>query len=141
MAARPAESLEGIESLIGDSRIAALQQDQGFWAQVEGGSVDAALDRESFLAVQEDEGLRQRFAELGFVDGTAAERAEAFRAAMRQALESVGPRLRELRNHPQVRALVDDPEVAERLRSGESVTLLSDARFRGLVADVASGAR
>lgn len=140
VASRPAASLGDIEVLLADPHVLALRADALFWTYVEHGAVDAALNQGSFLAVQEDGDLRQRFAELGLVDGAAAEQPAAFRDAVRAVLDEVGPRLRGLRNDPRVRELVDDPDVVARLRAGETVSLLSDERFRDLVADVATRA-
>lgn len=137
MAARPADSLEAMQALMDDPAIAALQGDPLFWARVESGAVEAAMNRRSFLAIQEDAELRGRLANLGLVDAAAAEDPQAFRDTAETTLRELGPRLRGLREDPELQRLVADPEVAGLLQQGDTLALMGHPGFRDLVSRVA----
>jgi hypothetical protein len=54
-------------------------------------------------------------------------------------LREVGPRLRGLRDDPALRELLQDPEVAAAVQSGDHLALLSNPGFRAVVARVMEG--
>lgn len=138
MAARPAVALVEVQSVLEDSRVAALRADPLFWRHVESGNVDAALNRMSFLKLMRDDALRRRLADLGMVDEDAALDPRAFRRQTAEVLAEVGPRIRGLRNDPELRALVEDPQVVAMLQEGDTLRLLGHPGFRDLVGRVAS---
>jgi uncharacterized membrane protein required for colicin V production len=138
MAARPGVALVEVQSVLEDSRVAALRADPLFWRHVESGNVDAALNRMSFLKLMRDDALRQRLADLGMVDEDAALDPRAFRRQTAEVLAEVGPRIRGLRNDPQLRALVEDPQVVAMLQEGDTLSLLGHPGFRDLVGRVTS---
>jgi hypothetical protein len=137
-AARPAEAISGFQSVLENPAIATLREDGMFWTYVEHGSVDAALNRMSFLEIAHDESLRAELGDLGLIDTRARGDAGAFRDAAREVLQEVGPRIRGLRNDPELRALVEDPEVVAMLQNGDTWSLVSHPGFRQLVARVTS---
>jgi uncharacterized membrane protein required for colicin V production len=138
MAARPAVALVEVQSVLEDSRVAALRADPLFWSHVESGNVEAALNRMSFLKLMRDDTLRRRLADLGMVDEDAALDPRAFRRQTAEVLAEVGPRIRGLRNDPQLRALVEDPQVVAMLQEGDTLRLLGHPGFRDLVERVTS---
>ena len=138
MAARPGAALVDVQQLVENPNIAGLQQDPLFWTYVENGSVDAALNRSSFLRITHDEALRAQLAELGVIEASAASEPAAFRDAAGEMLRQLGPRLRALRDDPALQELVADPEVQSALQSGNTLALLTHPGFRQLVASVAT---
>ena len=64
IASRPRAALADVFALLEDPHILAVQQDRLFWAHVEAGSVDAALNQGSFWNLSHDRELRRR---LGLV--------------------------------------------------------------------------
>jgi uncharacterized membrane protein required for colicin V production len=112
MAARPAVALVEVQSVLEDSRVAALRADPLFWSHV--------------------------LADLGMVDEDAALDPRAFRRQTAEVLAEVGPRIRGLRNDPQLRALVEDPQVVAMLQEGDTLRLLGHPGFRDLVERVTS---
>ncbi len=132
--ARPAESLEGLQSLLEHPHVGRLADDRLFWRHVEAGSLDAALQRSSFVQLAHDVPLRHELAELGLVDEEAVTDAGAFRDAARATLAQVGPRLERLRSDPELHALAQDPEVRRLAERGETLALLRHPRVRRLVA-------
>lgn len=132
-AARPARNVERLRSVIDDPRIAELRDDQIFWTHVEYGDIDAALNRASFAAIAYDEGLRGDLARLGLASEAAAEDPAAFRIEMSRVLEDVGPRIRRLRDDPELARLVENPATQQMVASGDTLGLLGDRGFQRLV--------
>jgi hypothetical protein len=50
----------------------------------------------------------------------------------------VGPRIRGLRDDPELQKLIADPEVASLIQSGDTLALLGHPGFRDFVSHVAS---
>lgn len=140
MAARPKETMQGVQQIIENPRVRGLQQDRLFWAYVESGAIDAALNRPSFLGIAYDETLREELADVGLIQQHAATDARLFRNEARDALEQVSPRIRGLRNDPIMQELLNDPAVVAALQRGDHLALLQDPRFRKLVSHVMEGA-
>jgi uncharacterized membrane protein required for colicin V production len=138
MAARPGASIADLQKVLENPHIAALQEDRLFWTYVETGAVDAALNRLSFLVITHDEALRAQLASLGLVDEASARDPEAFRATAEEVLREVGPRIRGLRNDPELKKLIEDPEIASLIQSGDTLALLGHPGFRDFVTYVAS---
>ncbi|MBW2495086.1 MAG: hypothetical protein JRE43_10080, partial [Deltaproteobacteria bacterium] len=116
----------------------AVQQDAHFWANVEAGKIAAALNTRSFVRLSEDEELREHMASIGMIDRASAEAADQFRAAAGDVLSEIGPRIRKVRNDPELTGLLDDPEVVAMVESGDTIGLMNHPRFRRLVSRVAS---
>jgi hypothetical protein len=109
-----------------------------FWTYVEHGSIDTALNRGSFQRLSRDDELRARLGALGLIEPAAVDDDAAFRAAVAEVLREVGPRIRGLKNDPELHALLDDPQVVAMLESGDAFGLLAHPGFRGLVDRVTS---
>jgi membrane protein required for colicin V production len=137
MAARPGASIEDLQAVLDNPHIGALQEDRLFWTYVENGAVEAALNQRSFLVVAHDDELRGQLAALGLIDEESRRDPQAFRATAGAVLREVGPRIRGLRNDPELQKLIEDPEVASLIRSGDTLALLGHPGFRTLVAYVA----
>jgi len=138
LAARPALAIEELQQLLANPRFEALREDAPFWSYVEAGAVDTAIGRVSFRDLAHDAELRRELAALGLVPPQAAEDVAAFEAAAADALREVGPRLRALREDPALQNLMEDPQVAEMVRSGDHLGLLAHPGFRQLVSRAAS---
>jgi uncharacterized membrane protein required for colicin V production len=138
MAARPGASIADLQAVLDNPHIGALQEDRLFWTYVESGAVDAALNQRSFLVVTHDEALRGQLAALGLIDEASGRDPRAFRATAEEVLREVGPRIRGLRNDPELQKLIEDPEVTSLIQSGDTLALLGHPSFRDLVAHVAS---
>jgi uncharacterized membrane protein required for colicin V production len=136
LAGRPAATLAEIDAVLADPQVNELRDDALFWSRVEHGDVDGALHRASFVRMARDTGLRRRLHGLGFVDEAGAEDPAAFRDEMAELLSELGPRLRALREDPELERLMQDPELLERARSGDPIAIASDARVRALVSRV-----
>lgn len=132
-AAHPAETFGALQALLDDRRVQGLREDADFWAAVEAGRIDAALNRVSFLAIAYASDLRGQLAELGLVQAAAADDPKAFRDDVAAALEQVAPRIRDLRDDPELQRLAEDPEVARLVESGDTLGLLRHPGFRRLV--------
>ena len=133
LAASPAATLAEVDVVLADRRVNDLRDDALFWSRVEQGDVDGALQRASFVRLARDAELRRRLHALGLVDESAAGDPAAFRDAMAEVLSELGPRLRALREDPELERLMQDPELMERARAGDSIALASDARVRAVV--------
>ncbi len=138
LAANPGATVADLQSLVSNPRILAVQQDAHFWANVEAGAIGAALNTRSFTRLSEDEELRRQMASVGLIDQESAERADLFRAAAGDVLREVGPRIRKLRNDPELKGLLKDPEVVAMVENGDTLGLMNHPRFRRLVSRVAS---
>jgi uncharacterized membrane protein required for colicin V production len=138
LAANPGAAVVDLQSVVSNPRVVAIQQDRHFWANVEAGAIGAALNTPSFTRLSEDEELRHQMASVGLIDQQSAEAADLFRAAVGDVLREVGPRVRKLRNDPELKGLLDDPEVVAMVENGDTLGLMSHPRFRRLVSRVAS---
>ncbi|MDJ0847446.1 MAG: CvpA family protein [Myxococcota bacterium] len=136
VAARPNAAIADIQSVVQHPAIAGLQSDPMFWTYVESGSIDAALNRGSFIRLARDDSLRERLAQLGIVGTDAASDSRAFREAARDVLREVGPRLRQVRHDPALQELMEDPEVVAAVQTGNHLALMTDPRFRDMVSRV-----
>lgn len=133
LAARPGETLAGLQGALRDPRFVTLQHDPGFWHDVERGAVTSALARPTARALVRDAGFRRELAALGAVSPEAGGNARAFERELAAALAEVGPRIAAIRSDPAFAALQNDPALREDLARGNTLALLRDARFRGLV--------
>ncbi len=136
LAARPAAAFTDLQAVMDHPAIADLQRDAMFWSYVEHGSVDAALNRVSFIRITRDAELRHQLGGLGLIDETAVDDTRIFRRAASDVFRQVGPRIRGLREDPELQRLLEDPEVVAMLQSGNSIGLMSHAGFRSVVARV-----
>ena len=139
MAARPGPAIVEFQAVLDHRGIEGLREDRLFWSYVEYGNVDAALNRASFIGIARDAQLRSRLADLGLIEVEAATDDRAFRTAIAEVLREVGPRIRGLREDPELQRLLDDPEVVAMLQSGDSIGLVGHRGFRELVTRVAAG--
>jgi hypothetical protein len=130
LVARPTATLSAFRSLLAHPRMVALQRDTEFWKRFETGDIEAALARPSAPTVIADAGLRRQLAALGLVDRAAATHPIAFERALADALSEASGRIARLRSDPAVRALLEDPEVVERVERGDAFGLLTDPRFQ-----------
>ncbi|MEE9607236.1 MAG: CvpA family protein [Myxococcota bacterium] len=138
MAARPGAAIADVQALLENPQIDALREDRMFWTYVENGSVDAALNRRSFIRLAADDATRQRFANLGMVEPDFAADPVLFRSAMYDVLSEVGRRVKGLRDDPELRRLLEDPQVIAMVQEGDAVGLVTHPGFRDLVARVSS---
>jgi hypothetical protein len=138
LASNPGAAVVDLQAVVSNPRVIAVQQDTHFWANVEAGAIAAALNTRSFIRLSEDEELRHQMASVGMIDQESAEAADQFRAAVGDVLREVGPRIRRLRNDPELIGLLDDPEVVAMVESGDTLGLMKHPRFQRLVSRVAS---
>jgi membrane protein required for colicin V production len=138
LAARPAVAAVELQGVVEDPTFLRLREDSGFWAAVESGNVDAAMNRRTFLMVQQNAQLRQKLANLALVPDEAAQDQEAFREAVGEVLRDVGPKIRDVRNDPALDDLMNDPQVVAMIQDGDTRGLLSHPGIRELVARVTS---
>ena len=138
LVARPAASLADLQAVLENPHVARLQQDRLFWTYVEAGAVDAALNRGSFIDVLHDRELREGFASLGVIEGDALDDPGAFRELAASALREIGPRIRGLRDDPELKRLMSDPEIVSMVESGDTLSLLTHSGLRSFVSNVAS---
>ena len=138
MAARPGASVSDIQGLLDSPQLQALREDKLFWTYLEAGAIDSALNQVSFVRIIQDEELRERLGALGLVDESAVSDPRAFRKASAELLRSVAPRLRGLRNDPELKQLMENPDIVAMVESGNTVGLLTHSEFRRLVTRVAS---
>jgi len=131
--ADPGQALSSAQGILAGPRFAELQSDTLFWDWVAEGQVDRALTRDSFSALMRDDPTRAGLADLGLVPEAARKDPEAFRAAMRETLETAGPRIRAIRNDPAIAQLADDPEVRRAIQAGDHAALLANPRVRALI--------
>jgi hypothetical protein len=139
VAARPGAAVTDLQAVLEHPRIEALREDRLFWSYVEHGAVESALNQGSFVRIVQDEALRRRLGDLGLVDEAAAADPRAFREAAGEVLGAVGPRIRGLRDDPELKKLMEDPEVVAMVEAGNTWALVGHAGFQQLVARVASG--
>jgi uncharacterized membrane protein required for colicin V production len=136
--ARPGVSLAELQAVLENPRVTRLQQDQLFWTYVETGAVDAALNRASFIDVLHDRDLLLGFESLGVIDAQVVDDPSQFRDLAEQALREIGPRIRGMRDDPELQRLMSDPEVVSMIESGDTLALLGHSGFRSFVSSVAS---
>lgn len=138
VAARPGEALSRFETVFASPGLQAMRDDEMLWRLVENGNVDAALNRRSFLGVLYDDGLRSALGETGLVSPTAVSDPNGFRGEVALVLQQVGPRLKAIRNDPEILSLGEDPEIVALLQSGDTLALLRNPRFQRVVDRVIS---
>lgn len=127
---RPGEAMEQLRTLAAKPEIAALTNDRELWSYVESGAYDAALAQSSFQRVQWNGELRRELAAAGVVDEIAAGDPAVFALEVRSALAAVGPRLRAVREDPELARLASDPAVADLLQRHDVVGLLAHPGFQ-----------
>lgn len=133
LAAHPRRTLETLEDVLAHPLVVNLQGDAAFWKRVEAGDVDAALELPSARALTLDAELRGQLASLGLVDAAAAADPAAFERALADALGAASRRLAELRSDPEMRALLEDPEVLDLVERRDAFGLLTHPRFQSVI--------
>ncbi len=136
MLSHPAETVTGVQAVLDDPRVRDLRDDDLFWTYLANGNTDAALNRASFVSIAHDETLRRNLADLGLIKGVAAADPRAFRNAISDVIEQIGPRVRGLMQDPEVHRLLGDPAIQRALEAGDTVALLRHPGFQRLVARV-----
>lgn len=131
--ADPGESVAALNAIVNDPRLRVLQSDQGFWLDVEGGNVQSALARPTFIDLARDAEMRARLAKLGLIAPSSAVDAQQFHDEMASVMAELGPRLRAIRNDPALEELMADSQLRERIQSGDTLALLTDPRVQALV--------
>jgi uncharacterized membrane protein required for colicin V production len=131
--AQPGAAIEQLRTLAAKPEITALANDPDFWAYVEADAVQAALALPSFQRIQWNGDLRRELAALGLVDEIAAGDPAIFALEMRGALETVGPRIRQIREDPELARLAADPEVADLVQRRDVLGLLAHPGFQGVL--------
>jgi membrane protein required for colicin V production len=137
VAANPGPALASIQELLEDERLHSLQDDQMFWALVENGAGERAINQLSFYSIVNDPELRERLANLGLVTEEQASDPEAFRMAMAIMLSRLGPKLQGLRNDPEIRELAQNPEIVQLLQDGDTFALMTHPDIQRIVTRVA----
>ncbi len=140
IASNPGPALKGLQEVLDDPGFQALQKDRFFWTLVENGASDRALNSTSFYTITHDDELRRRMADLGLVSESAAADTDVFRADVAEMLDAVGPRLKGVRNDPELQRLAEDPEVIALLESGDTIGLLTHPGIQRLVSRLSEGA-
>lgn len=130
---RPAEAIEQLRAIVESPEVAALAQDAEFWGYVESGALGTALTQPSFLKLQWNSERRRELAAVGLVDDVAAGDPALFALALRGALAQVGPRLRALREDPELAGLASDPAVADLVARRDMIGLLTNPRMQRLL--------
>ncbi|HXK26379.1 MAG TPA: CvpA family protein [Myxococcota bacterium] len=136
-AAQPARALTDWQAVVETPSVSLLREDAGFWSDVEQGQVEPALARPAAVRVLRDLQLRERLASLGVVSDGAARDPALFRDELIAVLRDVGPRMRGLRDDPELQQLARDPEVVGLVQSGDTMGLLAHPGVRSLVDRVA----
>jgi hypothetical protein len=140
LAARPARALEDWQAVIDDPLVSGLREDPLFWTYVEHENVDGALELPVTRRMLSDAALRERLAGLGLVSEAAGADPSAFRAELAGVLREVGPRVRRLREDPELQDLMQDPQVVAMVQQGDTIGLLGHPRFRAIVERAAAPA-
>jgi uncharacterized membrane protein required for colicin V production len=128
--AQPGEAIEQLRALAATPEIAALAEDREFWSYVENDAVQAAVAQPSFQRIQWNAKLRRQLAAVGVVDEISAGDPAIFALEMRGALEKIGPRLRQLREDPDLARLANDPAVVDLVQRRDVVGLLGNSGFQ-----------
>ncbi len=134
--AHPGAAVGALTEIAADPRLRVLQSDQAFWSDLENGDVAGALARPTFVDLSRDARFRQRLAALGLVAESSALDGEQFRREMDAVMTEVAPRIRKLRNDPELQQLLADPAIREKVQSGDTVALMLDPRIQEVVARV-----
>ena len=138
IAGQPAHAMTEWQAVVDSPSIAALREDEVFWRYVDGGYVEQALARPDALRLMHDDELRVRLAGLGVVSEAAARDPGLFRDDLIAVFREVGPRVKGLKDDPELQALVQDPEVVAMVQSGDTMGLISHPGFRALVDRIAA---
>lgn len=138
--ARPGPTLGRLQTLLDEPRVQRLGRDRTFWTYVEHGAVDAALNRASFYQILHDARLRQELAEVGLISQAAAVEPATFRHEAKEVLSDLGPRLRRVRQSPELEDLSRDPEVASAVQQGNVLALLRHPSFQRVVSQALTDA-
>lgn len=133
IAGQPAHALTEWQAVVDSPSVTALREDTIFWRYVEAGHVEVALARPDALRMLRDDALRENLAKLGVVSESAARDPGLFRDDLIAVLREVGPRVKGLREDPELQKLVQDPEVVALVSSGDTMGLLAHPGFRALV--------
>ncbi len=138
-AANPGPALTGLRDLLADPKIGELQQDKLFWTLIENGASERALNRLTFYQVSHDDEMRGRLADLGVVSGEARADVEVFRDEARSVFDQVGPRLKGLREDPEIQQLARNPEIVQLLENGDTLALINRPEIQSIVDRISRG--
>jgi uncharacterized membrane protein required for colicin V production len=132
--AEPGVALGAAQGIVSDHRIQMLQSDPGFWADIERGAVSSAMRRPTFRDLARDAGFRRKLGDLGLISADAVRDPQLFELEMAQVFGEVGPRIASVRNDPEFKKMMADPELRRRIQEGEGIALLGHPGLRAMIA-------
>jgi uncharacterized membrane protein required for colicin V production len=115
VASSPRTAVRGLQGLLADPRIQALQRDRSFWVLVEERSYSSALQRGSFQDIARSHALRRKFVAVGVVPPDSSNDRSAFEKHFARVLSEDGAKLE---------GILGDPEISAMLRSGDALGLV-----------------
>jgi hypothetical protein len=125
-------------AVVDSPSIGGLRSDGLFWTYVEQDNVDAAMNRDAFVQFARDSEMRRRLGDLGLVSPAAVEDSRVFRREFGEVLGEVGPRIRGLRDDPELKKLAEDPEVIAMVQRGDTLALIGHPGVQRIVERVSS---
>jgi membrane protein required for colicin V production len=141
IASNPAPALKDLQGVVDDPEFQALQNDRFFWTLVENGASERAINSGSFYRITHDAELRRQLADLGVVSQAAAEDTDVFRRDVAAMLDDLGPRLKGVREDPELQRLAEDPQVMSMVEAGDTLGLLMHPGIQKLVSRLSEEAQ
>lgn len=136
VAGRPGASMESVRALAANASLRGLQSDTFFWTLVSNGAAHRASNQLSFQQLLADPELRTELANLGLVSPQSVDSPSALRTELLPVLQELAPRLKRIKEDPEVFLLAEDPEIVSHLQSGNTLALISHPRIRAIAARI-----
>ena len=133
IAARPAQTLGSVQSILEDPRVEELFSDRLFWTLIQNDSIDYAMNRNAMRSMILDPEVRGRFADLGLVEDDARDDPQAFKETVAAVFKEVAPKVARLHQDPEIKALAEDPEIQHLVASGNTLALMAHPRIKAVV--------
>ncbi len=130
----PARTASNLKEIVSDPKFKDLASDPAFQAAVETGDPEKIMRSDALRKVLEDEDLLERGRELGLVDSE--DDAEDLMRKAADGIARLGQGIEEIRQDPEVREMMNNPEILRKIETQDISGLMTDRGFHELVSRV-----
>jgi hypothetical protein len=136
LAVRPADTKDQLSELLSYTSVRGVIQDPSFWILVQSGNTYGAINQLSFQRLVYDAPLREKLGEFGFLQAKAVADPVLFRESLRPCVSRLCTVMVNIQDNPAIDNLIQDQEVMNLVRAGNTAELIRHPLFINSVASV-----
>lgn len=141
LAVRPTDTKDQLGELMAYESVRGVIQDPSFWILVQVSDTFGAINQLSFQRMIYDNSLREKLGEMGFLQEEAVADPVLFRESLRPCIRRLCVVMGSIQDNPSIDKLIQDKEVMNLVRAGNTAALIRHPLFIESVASVIQGFR